>query len=92
MHIGDKQPSVLRTITHQELMFFVFLFAVRNTNCLQCLSEAAMSNPWPLPHSVTVILDSWRAVINDNISGLFLKSQNKESAASTKASFIISPS
>ena len=40
---------------------------------------------------VTVLLDSWRALIEDNIY-LFLKSWNKESAASTKASFIISPS
>ena len=38
---------------------------------------------------VTVLLDSWRTLIDDNISGLFLKSRNKESAASTKASFII---
>ena len=41
---------------------------------------------------VTVHLDSWRALIDDDISSLFLKSRNKESAASTKASFIISPS
>ena len=41
---------------------------------------------------VTGLFDSWRALIDDNISGLFLKSRNKKSAASAKASSIISPS
>lgn len=38
-------------------------------------------------HRVTVFLDSWRALIEDNIYGLFLKSKNKESAAPKKGLF-----
>ena len=41
---------------------------------------------------VTVLFDSWRILSDNNISSLFLKSWNKESAASAKASFIISQS
>lgn len=39
----------------------------------------------------TGVLDSWRALIGDSISALFLKSGNNESAASKDAYFTISP-
>ena len=53
-----------------------------------CIKSLAMTSL----RRVTVLLDSWRALIEDNISALFLKSRNNESAASTNASFTISPS
>ena len=78
----------------------VSLVSVDSSNCSEKHLQSAMSlwscsvksSAITSQHCVTVILDSCRALINNNISGLFLKSWNKESAASMKASFIISPS
>ena len=52
----------------------------------RCCVKSSALNP---RRCITVLLDSRRDFIDDNICSLFLKSQNKESAASTKASFII---
>ena len=61
-----------------------WISAMSLRNC--CIKSSAITSQ----RCATLLLDSWRALIDDNISGLFLKSRNKESAASTKASFIIS--
>lgn len=50
-----------------------------------CVKSSTMCSP----RCVTVFLHSWRALIEDNISSLFSKSRNKESAAWIKDSFII---
>ena len=78
----------------------VSLVSVDSSNCSEKHSQSAMSLQnccvkylaITSQRCVTALLDSWRALIDDNISSLFSKSWNKESAASTKASFIVSSS
>ena len=53
-----------------------------------CVTSSAITSQ----HREIVLLDNWRALIDDNISSLFKKSWHKEAVASMKASFIISPS
>ena len=90
----------VNTIRMKMHSWAVSLVSVDSSNCSEKHSQSAMSLQSCCIKSlaitsqrcVTVLLDSWRALIDDNISSMFLKSRNKESAASTKTSFIISPS
>lgn len=78
----------------------VSLASVGSSNCSEKHSQSAMSfqscciKSWAMAslRRATVLLDNWRALIEDNIFALFLKSWNNVSAASTNASFTISPS
>ena len=79
MHIGYKRPSILHTIYSTMSL----------RSC--CVKSSAITSQ----RCVTVLFDSWRALIDDNISVFFFFSKgfkNKESAVSMKASFIIFPS
>ena len=85
----------LNTIRIKTHIWAVSLTSVDSSNCSEKNSQFLMSVHicWvkslamASQRRVTVCLDSCRALIEDNISALFLKSRNNESAASTNASF-----
>ena len=100
-NVNSSSFAVISVNTIQTKMHIwaVSLASVDSSNCSEKRSHSAMflwsccvkSLAITSQHCVTVLLDSWWNLIDDNITGLFLKSWNKESAASTKASFIILP-
>ena len=96
MLIASSVISV-NTIWIETHSWAVLLVSVDSSHSSEKHSESAMSlqrcsvksSALNSRRCITVLLDSRRDFIDDNICSLFLKSQNKESAASPKASFII---
>ena len=102
-NVNSASSSVISVNTSRikKHSWAVSLVSVDSSNCsakhsqsAASLYEAAVSNcsAFTPQRCVTVLLDSWKALIDGNFCSLFLKSRNKESAASMKASYIISPS